>query len=254
MVTLEAPEINNQAVDLWRRPSLKWLSTNEDLESILEGMDVNEDDSILAIGGSGEQIFAMLSRGAKVTVIDYDPVQIWYIKYRAKLIENGFIDTFLEPITTYWQNFRPNPLDFFRKQGILDSIRENVGNLTIMEPTDLYDLDPTPIERFNKLYLSNAIQSDKKRAESIQLLKGFVKYLPLGGLIYSSQRIDEVLDLQKNGILGFFVDLGSMVKRRIMGNDNDRNLMVEDMELSGRARSSYSSMIIWDRTVYRKVA
>ena len=44
--------------------------TNEDLPSIVRGMDVNPSDYILAVGGSGDQAFALLEYAKKVKTVD----------------------------------------------------------------------------------------------------------------------------------------------------------------------------------------
>ena len=73
---------------------LEYISTNENLDAIVLGMDVNSNDRILAMGGSGDQAFALLEKAGSVTVVDRNSAQIWYIKQRAELIRQKAYEFF----------------------------------------------------------------------------------------------------------------------------------------------------------------
>lgn len=63
--------------------------TNESLPAIIAGLSPSSADRILAIGGSGDQAFALLEHGAQVAVIDHDARQIDFIRHRAAALADG---------------------------------------------------------------------------------------------------------------------------------------------------------------------
>ena len=49
---------------------LLYSSTNESLEGVVAGLDVKPKDRIIAVGGCGDQAFALLENVGKVIVVD----------------------------------------------------------------------------------------------------------------------------------------------------------------------------------------
>jgi len=61
--------------------------TNESLAAIVNGLDVNETDDILAICGSGDQAFALLEKAHSVTAVDIYKNQVDYARYRKRCLK-----------------------------------------------------------------------------------------------------------------------------------------------------------------------
>ena len=72
-----------------------WSITNEDLPSVVRGLDVGPEDYILVIGGSGDQAFALLEYAERVLAVDIEQYQVTRMQKQAKSLEIGDYETFL---------------------------------------------------------------------------------------------------------------------------------------------------------------
>jgi len=71
------------------------LATNESLNAIVAGMVPEEGDRIAAVGGSGDQAFALLEYADLVRIGDRSEKQIDFIKARVEALRRGDVSTFL---------------------------------------------------------------------------------------------------------------------------------------------------------------
>jgi len=76
-------------------PELLYSVTNESLTAVIQGLELKPDDVVYAIGGSGDQAFAILEYAKRVIVIDSNPEQIKLIKRRAEMLEKSDYAKFL---------------------------------------------------------------------------------------------------------------------------------------------------------------
>ena len=154
--------------------------TNESLDAILAGLVPRADDCILAIGGSGDQAFAMLAKGASVTVVDQSEEQIAYIRARVAALQRGWYAGFFDDM-----HFRTDSLP--ERQWLVNStrlrrIRTHLDRLTILEPQDIFPLlADGVVSGFNKLYLSNI----PWRQNTLQdIFRNLAAHLQPGGQVY----------------------------------------------------------------------
>ncbi len=175
--------------------------SNEKLESIVFGLDVCNRDCILAIGGSGDQAFALIEHKAEVLAVDEDPAQIVYMNENIELIRRGEFREFFkrrlenfpcknsksnQTLHGYLQLEQIYGTEYFtlnklkRIQSNMDKLKTEYGNI----------FNITELSRFNKIYLSNSLSyfgSDKQCRNSLtipQKLKKMENLLPVNGLIY----------------------------------------------------------------------
>ncbi|MCR4327446.1 MAG: hypothetical protein NUV46_02600 [Nanoarchaeota archaeon] len=132
--------------------------TNESLEAILYGMKIEPRDSVLGIMGSGQQGLAMVARGAKVTLFDYNEGQVRYFKKILDFLKNkkNSDADCVEPILGFDPSPRHSPKNFFSNIENVKSIRQNIENLNFFEPVNLSKLS-LQYPNYNKVYLSNAL-------------------------------------------------------------------------------------------------
>jgi len=172
---------------------LKYTFTNESLRAIKAGLEINSEDHVLAVGGSADQAFALLECAGKVTVIDIDPAQVEYIKQRALWLAQGDYTNFLGYGGSLAVCDRqsidklPERNEFFLSPSRLPRIRSKLSKLEILSEGDIFD--PEIIEGKNKIYLSNARTSSDKSGKI--LLTPLGRMLPIGGLIYTVEGIEE---------------------------------------------------------------
>ncbi len=76
-------------------PILEYATTNESLDAIMAGLDVNSADSILSVAGCGDQVFAFTELAKKVRVADINPKQIELTLKRMELLSKGDYEGFL---------------------------------------------------------------------------------------------------------------------------------------------------------------
>lgn len=168
---------------------LKYSCTNEDIGCIINGLDVNANDDILAIGGSGDQAFAFLEYARRVIAVDNDQSQIDFIEHRARSLRDGYISSFLAEYEEGTDDFfsanssrKKASINYFNQEDRLNNIINNLSNLEIKGPADIFQMAQNV--SFNKVYLSNAASygGGFNNKRFLQL----VERLPEGGLIYVS--------------------------------------------------------------------
>lgn len=172
--------------------------TNESLQGICEGLDVNSGDNILAIGT--DQAFALLEYANSVRHIDIDPYQSRIMYNRAFALENNDYEAFLgnnrlsSPQESLWGNANRECSEriiqardnYFKTNNRLEKIKNNLTNLTILKPMDILDAIDNE-DGINKVYTSNALFWDyhlglKKTPQEV--LRDIAQTLPKEGLIY----------------------------------------------------------------------
>ena len=173
--------------------------TNENLTAIVAGLDLSLEDTVIAVGGSGDQAFAMLEFAGKIKVYDTIPEQLNYIKERAEALREENYDGFLkgEPLRDSY---------FLEDKNRLARIRERLLNLTIAKPGNIAELALVE-EEYSRAYLSNAI-GYLDRANFYELGAGYiqrylrtvVQKLTSGGLIYVSDHEKIALNSEKQPI------------------------------------------------------
>ncbi|MFH1333256.1 MAG: hypothetical protein ABIH53_03405 [archaeon] len=165
---------------------LVYSSTNESLDAVITGLEPDKTDRILAVGGSGDQTFAMIEYGAKVVCVDNDTTQISYIQERKKLLSQGEYEQFY-PLDYPSRNAET----YFNKPGRKERIRENLNNLEIRPPEDFVEVARKE-KGFTKLYLSNILGFHRTTSEYkedhifMAALEAMAKKLETGNTIYIS--------------------------------------------------------------------
>lgn len=172
--------------------------TNENLEAIVRGLDIQDCDRVLAICGSGDQAFAILESTRQILAIDVDDTQIRYAQKRANLLKLGMFDEFLNTGPRFITTTGSSAIDlqriatrnrYFRSPERLARISGKIDNIKFIR-ADIADMNPkTTAEGFSKIYLSNVVRVDdsqrvlKRHSEFLERASNF---LPAGGLIYLS--------------------------------------------------------------------
>lgn len=81
--------------------SPNYSHTNESLDAIVKGMNVNETDDIIAVCGSGDQAFALLEYAGSVLAVDSDRQQIEYAQKGQKRSRQGIMMAFFHALMIY---------------------------------------------------------------------------------------------------------------------------------------------------------
>jgi len=139
-------------------PAVKYGHTNESLDAVVNGLEVQPSDDIIGVCGSGDQAFAMLENAKSVVVVDNNEYQVDYAKERASMLKAGDIESFLNLGAKKYGNKITDGNDvrlYFSQPGRLERIRANIGNLEIKYAKDF--LDEMKEGRFSKAYLSNIL-------------------------------------------------------------------------------------------------
>ncbi|MCK4669994.1 MAG: hypothetical protein KAT43_02230 [Nanoarchaeota archaeon] len=171
--------------------------TNENLGAIILGLDLKPDDNVLAVGGCGDQAFAILEYASEVKAVDFHPAQVDFIKKRIAMLELGDMQRFLmnpklkadaefsmgstmrkdEEINTGRRHA------YFTYEGRFNKIRKKLSHLEV-EEADILEVAVNE-KGFTKVYLSNAISYNPSRFVNPTLvLSEIAANLPVGGLIY----------------------------------------------------------------------
>lgn len=79
-----------------QKEQLSYSHTNENLRSVVSGLDLNDDDRVLSVLGSGDQAFAFLEYAKHVVAVDTSNVQIDYAIKRAEQLRTGDFKGFLK--------------------------------------------------------------------------------------------------------------------------------------------------------------
>jgi len=196
----------------------------------MEGLDITEKDRVLAVGGSGDQAFAMLEKADKVGVIDISREQSEFIYHRAILLAARDYNTFLRSAEEGvcddifdWTNSggRPNE-EYFLKPGRLPRIKSRLDRLELFPPRSIVGLGPL-MRGYNKIYLSNAKIS--QQGHMSPRLDIFAAEMPMWGLIYFSDNSELSSHLFPGGRLhstGFILEEAlsrvAQAKERNAGN------------------------------------
>jgi len=152
---------------------VKYRTTNENLTSIVLGLDPKPEDFILAIGGSGDQGFALIGagEGTRVLALDSDKFQVDYMRRNQELIRKGEFKKFLRNRTIESKKKRirntlKDHLEFERESGTkyftrekLEEIRNRIENI-IIEEGEIFSRAKEG--GFSKAYLSNAVTYPQK--------------------------------------------------------------------------------------------
>ncbi len=185
-----------------------YLYTNESLEAIVKGIDVNGTDDIIAVCSSGDQAFALLEYASSVLAVDLNEDSTKYASYRLEAIKEGNISKFLEPRNFCNVFSAVAPIDmgkskaYFMRGDRIEKIRKKAGKLQIMHKS-IYEVND--LERFSKAYLSNALSYNRNRRDAEEaepFLKRLVHGIKMPGIIYIVERCS---DYSHDGIKkGFF--------------------------------------------------
>lgn len=189
---------------------LRYAFTNENLDAIMAGLDIQPDDRILTVACAGDQAFAFLEIASYVKAVDVSSEQIHLMQQRINQLEKRDYEGFLDKnVKGTWDSSNINNLinvlfrqvtskkcrknrdNYFTKSPErLDKIRENLEKLVLVqEPTDILHLTQRE-EEFSKIYLSNAIIWGRNMGlspePSTSVLNRLSSRLQMNGLIYIS--------------------------------------------------------------------
>ncbi|MDO8628527.1 MAG: DUF3419 family protein [Nanoarchaeota archaeon] len=231
-----------------------YTATNENLQGIVAGLDVQSDDKVLAVAGSGDQAFALLEFVARVEVVDTNPAQLSLVARRLKYLAKGDWDNFLpsgkgfldgssvlhaSKLSSVRLKLRDK---YFSVPGRLDCIRERADNLVIRGCVDIFSFAGS-FSCFSKVYCSNA------RVKGVpgcgihlfcfsrhKVLGAIASRMPVDGLLYVTHApnfASSSTDIWGQGWLPSSLRLDSLLSRQ--------------------ARSYELSSQFWSPSVYRRV-
>ena len=222
---------------------LEYAVTNENLNSIVSGLDLDRSDAVLAVGGCGDPAFALLEKAARVRVMDRIPAQIRYISMRAERLKRRDFDGFLRVERFGRGDYQGEASlkkrnQYFRHGNRLTRIMENLDSLEILEG-DIFEHD---YNGFSKIFLSNAfgfarVLNKDKRVISYGpfihvIVRNIARGLEANNLIYDTSSWAEYSNADE------------------LNSTLSASGLIIDPTLSSRARQ-YPS--IWEPTVYKKV-
>jgi hypothetical protein len=149
-----------------------YKKTNENLEAIVKGLNIKPNDYILAVGGSGDQPFALIEYAEKVLAVDINGYQIRRMHRQNESLK-------IDDYESFWK--RRGSKDYFNQEK-LEAIRKKLSGLEIRK-ADILNVCQNE-NGFNKIYLSNALNGH--RDELGPCLSIVSRSIPLGGLVYAS--------------------------------------------------------------------
>jgi len=167
-----------------------WTRTNEHLPSIIQGLDVQSTDYIIAVCGSGDQGLAILERAKRVLLVDNRPEQIEFMKTISACIKKGDYNRFLgarkgssESYSSdgYWSSlnyFTPRRFNLLKTK--MNNLEIRLGNIIKMARSE---------KGFNKLYLSNALNHKPLDSDIPMALKTVSDNTPKNGLVYLADSV-----------------------------------------------------------------
>lgn len=215
------------------RRDILWHVSNENLAAIVAGLVPSSQDRILAVCGSGDQVFALLEHAGAVYALDKNPDQVKLVENRKKALLRSDYEVFLrvpakQDIVDRDHEERRNR--YFLSEGRLDRIRVNVEALSI-RVGDIFSQTGT----FNKVYLSNSLTYRLRDSEEAHKdFAAITKRLPEGGLVFVTDMI---------GIVE-----GRYKSRGTVGIPSS---LAVDVELTKKARETENYE--WGVSVFRKV-
>lgn len=172
-----------------------YYNTNESLRAIVAGLQISPEDAVIAVGGSGDQAFAMLESAGKVKVFDSNPAQLDYIRERVEALERGDYERFSGSDRVNSDNSPNYPgASFLQKSkqyllgrnGPIEKIRQKLSNLEIAEPGNIIE-QAQQEESYSRAYLSNIIGWCLREIDISEImghLENVACKLTEGGLIY----------------------------------------------------------------------
>lgn len=208
----------------------------------MAGLEPKEGDVILAVGGSGDQAFAMLETGARVVVADVEQGQIAFIKHRREALARGDYAIFVHRQKHIFTDCMPaisvySERDAYVADGArLERIRSHLGNLLVLPPADIFEVMRSGAVDLTKMYACNAVSYtgwpffSSQRFAANERLALVALRLPVGGLVYLSD--------------GNLVEDVVPPQLQLMQERTDR---ARQLEKSTKAQR-------WFPTVYEKVA
>ena len=160
---------------------LRFPATNESLASIIAGMDVQEDDEILAICGSGDQAFALAEYAQRVMAVDFNSAQVKYAQKRKEELLSNDMKDFLECDTRLVADpgYYSCRDAYFREKGRMVKIRQKLGSLDFQK-VDFFDVLARE-RNLTKLYLSNILTRPYLNTRKV---RETIAGLPEGVLLY----------------------------------------------------------------------
>jgi len=241
--------------------ALGYACSNESLDSITEGLDIQPSDVVIAVAGSGDQPLAILEKAEKVIAIDMNPAQIDLVKRRIELLKrrdySGFLDAeergeadgwvsghYMEPLVQANRKARER---YFTENRRIEAVARKLGRLEVLEPISF--LEAVQKNQFSKAYLSNILGCGNSLSLDDKLLSVLSEKLPINGLVYVSNHDDLVRhmargiinDKKKEPLLGIF---------DTPEPDFLPSNMVMDQDLTRLARRNKG---LWRPAVYRRV-
>ena len=159
----------------------EYAGTNESLDAIVLGLGVGPGDTVLAVAGSGDQAFAMLAAGARVTAVDSRSAQIKYVLHRVNCLRKGDVPGFLGQSLGTSTGTISGP--YFQAHGRIELVRQNLANLKVLPNIDI--ADAARGEVFTKIYTSN-IYDYTERYSMRRSLEILAASLAPGGLLYTA--------------------------------------------------------------------
>ena len=220
-----------------------YYSTNESLDSIVKGLEPCHSDVIVAIGGSGDQAFALLESAGEVIVVDHDAQQIDYILKRRRLLEEGRVTDFLGSENDV------QIAKYLQKRA--EKIRHRLNRMVVYDPVDVFDF----LEQengFSKVYLSNVFGCrNAGRSRNYESLGMIASKLPPGGLVYVADH-GRTMEISPEFYPKDFISywLSYCMGRELSGKLPQG--MIIDQRRTALAR--FHERNNWDTAVYRKAA
>jgi hypothetical protein len=184
----------------WNNEDVAYTATNENLDGIVGALRICPKDSVLTIGGSGDQAIAFLEKASKVFSVDSSPAQTDFFRKRVACLQRGDVDNFFDTgpygsrdgflhgshSLEKAQYFRERRKEYFLWRDRLSKIRPKLPALEISDPGDVLSVASTT-DGFTKIYLSNIWGwgiGNLSMAFVMDCLANMGERLPENGLVY----------------------------------------------------------------------
>ncbi len=178
-----------------------WTRSNECISSIFSGLDAKRNDYIIAVGGSGDQSFALVQYSGSVLAVDIEDHQVYHMERMREFINKGDFKGFMkarigdsfiysdEPSISDLNGWEMKYGTKYFTPEIFENIGKNIGRLEIRQQ-EVFDAIMTE-EHFNKIYLSNALEKPPLNSKPrTAFFREISKRLPKDGLIYIADGIE----------------------------------------------------------------
>ena len=128
--------------------------TNESLDAVVAGVDPSSSDTVLAVGGSGDQAFALLGYADRVIVVDSNLKQLELISQRRKTLEDP--ELFLLGTEGSFHAQARN--SYFLDANHFERARANSDSLVVSPPMDFFQFFSGAFDMpIDGVYLSNVM-------------------------------------------------------------------------------------------------